>query len=315
MPKPLDSTGILFAVLMAAAWALLIADLYVISTEGMPMSGEGRYSRGWEMLWAFVLAFVAWVFLLLILSRMQPPGWWWVYLTGAAATVGLFALMDEGKTLWPVPVIPLLPALFFGAAITARWMTFRTPLLVVAGIPLLIAIGTFGYSAIQNTSAESLRQAEVRRQNLKLVATIDEQHPLWSYLPLLKEEAGVRTETLAALRKLNRRQADAEAMLANESFEILELMPDLDLQPTPRLQQLLNAYCAKTAEYARTKPGGSTEILERDFMWTALPALQWMHSKGGDCREGATLLKSAALEYDDTKTRAKYIRELDKLLK
>jgi hypothetical protein len=66
----------------------------------------------------------------------------------------------------------------------------------------------------------------------------------------------VRGETLAALRKLKRRQSDVEAMLAGQGFEALELMPVLDLEPTPRLQQLLNAWCLKDAAYARTMPGG-----------------------------------------------------------
>ena len=105
-------------------------------------------------------------------------------------------------------------------------------------------------------------------------------------------------------------------MLANEGFEALEIIPVLDLEPTPRLQQLLNAWCLKDAAYARTKPGGGDALLLGIFIFTTLPALQWVHAHGGrDCREGILALKSAALEYQDNKVRRNYVNELDRLLK
>jgi hypothetical protein len=313
MTKGMDATGILLAVLMSGAWALLAFDLYGIVSSGPLLGGESRYSRGWELLWAYVLAFAVWVFLGLFFYRLHLPGGWWVYLAAAASTFGAFFLMGEGESRWPAAIPLLLPVLLMGAALSAHWAALRIPLMVVSGIPCVLAAGTFGLSAIRDLRWETAAQAETRQQNMAQVATIGEDQPLWHWLPLLKEESGVRDETLAALRKLKRRQSDVEAMLAGEGYEALELMPFLDLEPTPRLQQLLNAYCLKTADYARTKPGGGDTILERTFLYTPLPALHWVRANGGDCREGISQLKAAALEYRDTKIRAKYIKELDGL--
>jgi hypothetical protein len=315
MTKGLDATGILLLVLMSGAWALLAFDLYGIVSSGPLLSGESRYSRGWDLLWAYVLAFAVWICLGFIFYRQQPPGGWWIYLAAAAATTGAFFLMGEGESRWPAGIPLVAPVLLMGAALSGHWAALRMPLIIASAIPCLLAVGAFGLSTIRDVSARTGAHADICRQNLAMVATISEDQPLWHWLPLLKEESGVRDDTLAELRILKRRQSDIEAMLADEGYEALELMPFLDLQPTPRLQQLLNAWCLKTADYARTKPGGGDTILERTFMSTPLPALHWMRAHGGDCREGISQLKAAALEYQDTKVRAKYIKELDGLLK
>ena len=315
MTKGMDAIGLLLAVLMSGAWALLAFDLYGIVSSGPLLGGESRYSRGWELFWAYVLAFAVWLCLGLIFYRLQPPGGWWVCLAGAAATAGAFFLMGEGESRWPAGIPLVLPVLLMGAAFSGHWAALRVPLMVASAIPCVLAAGTFGLSTIHDLRGQTAVRADIREQNLAQVATIGEDQPLWHWLPLLKEESGVRDDTLAALRKLKRRQSDVEAMLANEGYEALELMPLLDLEPTPRLQQLLNAWCLKTADYARTKPGGGDTILERTFLYTPLPALHWIRAHGGDCREGISQLKAAALEYRDTKVRAKYIRELDGLLK
>jgi hypothetical protein len=260
---------------------------------------------------------VVWSFLGIIFHRLQPPGGLWVFLVSVGAIVSSFLLMgdQEPLPLWPAIIPVVLPALLMGVALSGNWTTLRVPLLVAAAIPCVVAAGTFAFSAISDESGRQAVRAGVREKNLATVATIGEDQPLWYWLPLLTEENGVRRETLAALRKLKRRQSDIETMLAGSGFEALELTPLLDLEPTPRLQQLLNAWCLKDAAYARTKPGGGDELLERTFFSSTFPALHWMRAHGGDCREGISQLKAAALEYRDTKVRAKYIKELDDLLK
>ena len=310
----MDAVGILLAALLSAAWALLAFDLYGIVSSGPLLSGESRYSRAWELLWAYALAFAVWFFLGIIVYRLKPPGGLWVFLVAAAATVCAFFLMRDGQPRWPAAIPLLLPALLTAAAFSSQWAALRIPLLFVSAIPCLLAAGAFGFSTMRDLRGQSAVQAEIRGQNLALVAAIGEDQPLWNSLPLLKEESGVRNDTLRAMRQLKRRQSDIETMLADNRYEALQLIPLLDLEPSPRLQQLLNAWCRKMAGEARTKPGGDT-IVRGDFMFTPLPALHWIRAHGGDCREGISLLKSAALEYQDTKIRARYIQELDRLLK
>ena len=300
---------------MFAAWLLLALDVYGILSSGPLQSGEDRYSRAGELLSAYVLACLVWAFLGITLYRLHLPGGLWVFLLAAAATAAAFILMGEGQTRWPAAIPVLLPWLLLGAALSAHWAALRTPLMVASAVLCVLALAVFGYSTLQLQRSRTAVQEETRRRNLALVATIGEDQPLWHWLPLLEEESGVREEALAALRKLNRRQADVEAMLANGRLAARELLPLLDLRPTERLQQEIAAWCGKTAEYARTKPGGGDEILEGTFLFAPLPALRWLHGHGGDCRDCVAQLKAAALEYQDTKVRASFIRQLDALLK
>jgi hypothetical protein len=316
MTKTLDAVGIALAVLMSAAWLLLAFDLYGVLSSGPPGSGEDRYSRAWELLWAYALACAVWVCLGLVFYRLHLPSGLWVYLLGAAATISAFNLMEMGQPRWPAVFPLLLPWLLLAAALSGgHWPAFRTPLMIASAIPCVLAVAAFASSTLHSRSARNAVQSEIRQRNLAAVATIGEDQPLWTWLPLLEEESGVREETLAALRKLTRRQSDVEAMLANDRLAARELLPLLDLQPTERLRQQVTAWCVKTADYARTKPGGGDEILEGTFMFGPLPALRWMHARGGDCRECVSQLKAAALDYQDTKVRARYIKELDALSK
>lgn len=312
--KTMNAVSILLTVPLVAAWSLLAFLLYDVVSSGPPMSGEGNYSRGWELIWIYVLTVVVWLLLLVLLRHEGIPGGFGVWIVSAAAALGAYYLFDEGKTPWPAAIPLLLPLLLAGTALSGYWDKVRIPLLVAAAIPCLIAAGTFAYAGIADASGEKAGRAEVRAQNLALMSRIDESEPLWHWLKLLQDDSGVRDETLAALRKLNRRQADIEQMLAERVSEAMDLIPLLDLQPTPRLKQLIDESLVKDAAYARTKPGGSDEILKGDYMFSTLPALHWMQTHGGCCREGISQMKAAALLYADTSVRARYLKELDGLM-
>ena len=78
MTKSLDAAGIVFTVFMFAAWLLLTLNLYGIFASGPLRSCEARYSRAWELIWAYALACLVWLFLGLTLYRLHLPGGWWV---------------------------------------------------------------------------------------------------------------------------------------------------------------------------------------------------------------------------------------------
>src|SRR5581483_3531685 len=177
---------------MLAAWLLLAYDLYGIVSSGPLIGGEERIGRAWELIWAYGLSFVVWCFLGLIFYRLQPSGGLWVFVVSSAATVSAFLLMGNGIPTWPAAIPLLFPVLLTGAAWSGHWTALRLPLLVAALIPCALATGSFGSSAIRGQLGKSAVQAEVRQKNLAEVATIGEDQPLWHWLPLLKEESGVR---------------------------------------------------------------------------------------------------------------------------
>src|ERR1017187_1708808 len=125
---------------MAAAWGLLAFDLWeIVSTPAL--SGEARYSRGWEMLWAFALVLATWLLMGLLLWKLHAPGGWLVGLVSAAAAFSALQLMDEGTSPWPAAIPLLLPLVIVGAAFTSYWVRARVALTVISVIPCVVLAG------------------------------------------------------------------------------------------------------------------------------------------------------------------------------
>jgi len=277
------------------------------------LGGEARYSRGWEMLWAFALTLATWFIMGFLLYRQHTPGGLLIGLLSGAAAFCALQLMDEGRSGWPAAILLALPLAITGTAFTRQWAAARVALIVISLIPCAVLAASTIRTSIGRSSQRRAIEKETREKNLVIVRTISENRPLWTWLPLVAEESGVRREALDAMRGLKRRQADVEQMFADDR-DALDLVPELDLQPTPRLQQSINSRAVKDAAYARTMPGGGDEILERTFIYASLPAMHWLHSHGGDCHEGVSELKSAVLLYRDTPIRRRLLKELDALL-
>lgn len=311
MTNSTNSEVIILLILMLGVWGLLAFDLYqIVSVPAL--SGEARYSRGWEMLWAFALTLATWLIMAFLLYRQRAPGGLLLGLLSGASAFCALQLMDEGRSGWPAAILLALPLATAGAAFTRQWAGARIVLTVISLIPCVVLAASTLQNALGNRSERRAIGKEGREKNLAIVGTISEDQPLWTWMPLVAEESGVRSEALNAMRGLQRRQGDVEQMLAGDGAA-LDLVPELDLEPSPRLQQLINARAAKGAAYARTFPGGGDEILERTFIYSSLPAMHWLHRHGGDCREGVSELQSAVLLYRDTPIRRKLLKELDGL--
>ena len=249
---------ILLWVMLGVGWGLLAFDLYqIVSVPAL--SGEARYSRGWEMLWAFGLTVGIWVAMGVLLYRLQVPGAVTVGLVSAAGALGVLCLMDEGRRRWPAAIPLGLSVAMVGGAFTRHWDGVRLAVLVVSLLPCGLWAGVTLRTFMGRRWARRARDAATRTRNLALVQTIGEHQPLWTWLPLTEQESGVRAEAVAALRRLRRRQADMEQMLG-EGVMALDLVPELDLQPTPRLEQLINGQAANDARYARTMQIGRAHV-------------------------------------------------------
>ena len=92
-----NSGVIILLILMLAAWGLLAFDLYqIVSVPAL--GGEARYSRGWEMLWAFALTLAPWFIMGFLLYRQHTPGGLLIGLLSGAAAFCALQLMDEGRS-------------------------------------------------------------------------------------------------------------------------------------------------------------------------------------------------------------------------
>ena len=335
--KPILAAEIALGVVLAGAWLLLAALLGNIVREGPAQGGEGRYSRGWELLWAYLLASIYWLVLGLLLYLLAARGGLWVFLLGSSATVGGFRMLGEGqRPRWAgasaAAIVLVMSALVSAAALSGQWDALRLPVLAIAAVFCLVAatwtvFDRAGHRRQQVAQWEldrwRLAQLEKRCQdmvgiNQRIIQNIGEDQALRNLIPLLDGNSGVADEALAAFKKLHRRQNDVEEMLADPQRENLamQLVPQLDLALTPHLQQLVNAWCLHAAQ--RTRPGSDDE--SGSFIFFALPALHWLHEHGGDCKEGLSHLKSAATNglgstHRDAADRQRLLKELDEMLK
>ena len=146
-----NSDVIILLILMLAAWGLPAFDLYqIVSVPAL--SGEGRYSRGWEMLWAFVLALATWLIMGLLLYRQHTPGGLLIGLLSGAAAFCALQLMDEGTSSWPAVILLLLPPAITGAAFTRQWAGARVALIVISLIPCAVLAGSTIMTSIGKSS-------------------------------------------------------------------------------------------------------------------------------------------------------------------
>jgi hypothetical protein len=223
-------------------------------------------------------------------------------------------------------------ALVGGAVLSGQWEALRIPILFVAAVFCLVAAGRGVFARAGHLKGQdSLRESygwridRIEKQlrdmigiNQRILERIGEDQPIRNLIPLLDGASGVADEAMKAFIKLNRRQDDLEEMLADPKLQnvAIQLVPQLDLAVTPRLRELVNAWCAGAAE--RTRPGGDDE--SGSFIFFALPALHWMQEHGADCKEGLSQLKSAAEnglgpDRRDPADRERLLKELDEMLK
>jgi hypothetical protein len=337
MSKPIDAFDIMLGLILTVSWLLLATLLFNIIKEGPPQSGEGRYSRGWGLLWTYVLATLSWIVMALLLYHRAPPGGLWIYVVAAVAALGGFLMLGEAQgQRWATAssaAIPLLMlALVAIAALTGQWERLRSAIFAIATILCFAAaiwavVARVAHAkerkAISEDRGWRLVQLEKKLQdmvgiNQRILENISENQPLRNLIPLLDPTSGVSGEAMAAFKKLNRRQTDLEEMLADPKLQniAIQLLPQLDLTPTPKLAQLVKAWCLQAAQ--RTRPGGDDQ--SGSFIFFSLPALHWMYDHNADCKEGLMQLKSAAkaglpATHRDPADRQRLLDELDKMLK
>jgi hypothetical protein len=337
MPNPIDATDISLGLILVVVWLLLATLLFSIIKEGAPQSGEGRYSRGWAMLWTWFLATACWLIVALLLFHLAAPGGLVIFFLAVAATIGSFFMLGEAQgPRWAnassaaIPLVML--ALVAIAALSGQWQHLRSAILVIATILWVVAAvsavsARFAHlkqqKAISVDRGWRLAQLEKTIQdmvgiNQRIVQNISESQPMRNLIPLLDTTSGVSGEAMAAFKKLNRRQADLEDMLADPKLQniAIQLLPQLELTITPRLTELVNAWCTQAA--TRTRPGG--DDVSGSFIFFALSALHWMHEHNADCKEGLMQLKAAASEglpatHREPADRQRLIEELDGMLK
>ncbi len=263
MPNSLRSAGtaapVLF-VLMFASWALALRGIWHwIGMHPTPGRESDKmmlqaWSGGWTLL--------VWILLggLLLVANAKgvlPSGVglaaWLVHPLSAAAALIAIGIVYDARWRWCV-ALPLAAPILIGGYVA--W-TFVRPAPAKFGLAMWAAVLAMSLSilppawqfksehlesdAIDATPGPKLdkwmaeQRAKRRADGLAELSKIDDETTLSELEHLVRQDSPVLQETLAAMRRLPHRQAEAVLRFRGDFTFILRLLPDIDLQPTPEL--------------------------------------------------------------------------------
>lgn len=153
--------------------------------------------------------------------------------------LGMLLRLELPPFLWPIAipaVVPLLVLAFsywalippLNAAIPARVAGG-----VVWGLVVLSCLAIFPLERSRDQANAGIAAAQARYD--ADLAKLRADAPLWDWVPFLQTRNAVKQdEVLGHIRRLARRQSDAELMLERGDFP-LGFLSQIDLQPTPAI--------------------------------------------------------------------------------
>ena len=256
-----------------ALYAALAALALVAGNGGdMPPSGQ---------LALFVLVpaslFAVWVaFTLLERSQLAPGLWPLAIPAGAPTLIVLYCL-------WALtPLRAIVPV--------------RTANIVVWGGVGLLCLAALPLSLIRE-GVDQRETARVADWQAKFGA-MPADAPLAQWFPFLGSHVySIEQAAADAIRKLPRRQGDAEAMLDRDEFPFAKLS-QFDLDPTPALCDKARASLTRRAAALAPAPGrahGVQEII--DEVDDAVGAMQWLVGFACDCERESLAWEALARSY------------------
>ena len=301
--------AIVLSVLILLVWAIVTSTLSTLGDSDPAGNGLAQAFAAIEiiLLW-FLLA----VYLIVTgVSGVMP----WsaviaavvlVPASGLAAMVALELLADHGKPpfYWPIVTPALVPPIILGFGFWTLLPRLR------AAVPTLPAIGSAWGAVLllcvviwplgQMRERAEQREAAARDKWLSDLAAMPANAPLGEWLPFLQSRNGVYVDpALERIRKLSRRQGDAEVMLERGEFP-LRYLAMLNLKAT-------DAVCDKARALLRRQvqplllntPNSKPYSGIAETVAGALSAIQWLVGYGCPCNEEAQAWETMAKAYRD----------------
>ncbi|MGH7693421.1 MAG: hypothetical protein ACRENH_00490, partial [Gemmatimonadaceae bacterium] len=257
-------------------WLVLVATVATLSASD-PAGNALSYS------YAILMTIALWILLAVLLliagGRGAMPGWvaWCalglVPLSGAAALASINLLQGRMDTLakWPLIVPLLAPLLIMLYAAWSFYPALRSsvpPNVANMGIcSALVILALLPWPSLRGRAAQRAEVAQQlqtdeeremlqrREENLARFQQLTQDSPLSDWLEFTVDGNELRDSAFAGIRRLERRQADAEEMIARGvDLPMLELQ-HLDLAITPRFCGIAVDFLRKDAEALR--PGAS----------------------------------------------------------
>lgn len=233
----------------------------------------------------------------------------------AFAAFGLLSRPYQPPHLWPLIIPAAIPPLVVAYCFWALLPSLRARIparlagIAVWGLVFILCATIVPLGTIRNAADE--RDAAVIRKYEADYAKLPADAPLWDWVPFFNtRNAPKSSEAFARIRKLDRRQADAEAMLARGDFP-LRFIGELDLTPTPALCDGARALLRKRV--APLVPATPDSKPYRDVageVSDALPALKWLIGYDCDATAEVAAWETMAKAYKDPNYDVYELRDL-----
>jgi len=222
----------------------------------------------------------------------------------AWAAADLLARPFVSPFLWPLAIPALIPplavawALFALSAARLRAGTAR----VVASVLLaamVVVCGSIWPLSQMRKAVDDREAARLQKYDMDF-ARVPANAPLWDWTPFLDTRDGTKRErVLDSIRKLDQRQAQAEAMLDRGDFP-LRYLGFFDLDPTPALCTKARALLGKGAESLvlgndKSRPYAGIG----DQVSGAVAAMGWLVGYGCSCDVESKAWETMAQAYSD----------------
>jgi hypothetical protein len=299
--------------------------------------------NGLTQSFAFLTTIILWIFLgaLLVVAGVkgEMPPWTSVAAlilvpgSGAAAIAAVNLLADTFyKSKWPVAIPAFAPLLIIAfalwafypalqgriSAINASAFTWTAILLLsLAPWPAVAYRRHHGEAdrakAAADYQADEPKRIEAERQrNLAEFRKLTPDSPLKDWLTFRPASNELREQALAAIRKLPRRQADAELMLRQGLDYFWDDLPELDLAPSPVVCESARKFLLEKARdiqpHNPADPPKFAYMVER--IEPFLPTMKWLVEHHCECAAELAALENTVRIYPDSPERKKMLDAL-----
>ncbi len=207
--------------------------------------------------------------------------------------------------LWPIVIPALVPPLVMAFCLWALFPSMRAAIParlaggVVWGATLLLCLSVFGF---QHVRQHAIDQIEAAREKYEAdFAKLPPDAPLWDWMPFLVTANYTRqSDVIDSIRKLARRQSEAELMIERGDFP-LQYLGSFDLTPTPALCDKTRALLARqVAPLVLTSPNSKPYKDVALQVSGALSAMRWLGGYDCDIDAESQAWETMAKAYRDT---------------
>jgi len=229
--------------------------------------------------------------------------------------LGLLSRPEQPPHLWPLIIPASVPPLIVAYCFWALLPPLRAAVparsfsIAIWGLVFILCTAVVPFDAVRK-AADNRDRAAIEKYNADL-ARLPQDAPLWDWTPFFVSRNATQVDDiLKHVSTLDRRQADAEAMLARGDFP-LAFMARLDLTPTPALCDGARAMLRKrVAPLVLDTPNSKAYSDIADQVSDALAALKWLIGYDCDATAEAQAWETMAAAYKDTNYDVYELREL-----